>query len=246
METLKLGDVRVEVGKLIRPYLEKLINIHKENIISINLYGSATGSDFSSKTSDVNLLIVFKELKLQDLKKSLKIVSRGIKKKIAAPLFLTLKHIETSRDVFPIEFLDMKENHLCLYGDDVLGTIDINDEHLRLFCEEQIKGKLIRLRQGYLEIGLRKKGIEALMKESMYALIPVFRNLLRLKGITPPTDKETILNRLAAEFGLEIDTFIAILKDRRGDEKIAGKDVEVYFEKYFNQIQKLAQMVDKL
>lgn len=246
MEKLNWEKVREEVRKLLEPYLERLIDIHRDNIISVNLYGSATGSDFSSKTSDVNLLIVFKELKLPDLKKSLPIVSRGIKKKIAAPLFLTRKHIKTSRDVFPIEFLDMKENHLCLYGKDVLATIAISDKHLRLFCEEQIKGKLIRLRQGYLEIGLRKKGIEALMKESLYALIPAFRNLLRLKGITPPVDKENILVKLSAVFGLDADTFIAILKDKRDDEKIAGVDVEIYFEKYFNQIQKLARMVDKL
>lgn len=246
MKELKLGEIRVEVRKLIEPYLGKLIDIHKENIISINLYGSAVGGDFSPKTSDVNLLVVFQELKFPDLKKSLKLISRGIKKKIAAPLFLTREHIKTSRDVFPIEFLDMKENHLCLYGEDVLSTIVINDEHLRLFCEEQIKGQLIRLRQAYLEIGLRKKGIEALMKESMYSLVPVFRNLLRLKDITPPIDKEAILVKLSTEFGLAADTFIAILKDKRDDEKIAGEDVEVYFEKYFNQIQKLAASVDQL
>jgi len=246
MEKLKLDTVRVEVKRLIEPYLGKLLNIHKENILSINLYGSVSGRDFSPKTSDINLLVIFEKLKFSDLKNSLKLVSSGIPQKIAAPLFLTLEHIKTSQDVFPIEFLDMKENHLCLYGQDILSAIDINDKHLRLFCEEQIKGKLIRLRQAYLEIGLRKKGIESLMKESLYALIPVFRNLLRLKGITPPIEKEAILIKLSAQFNLDGGTFKAILKDKRDDEKIAGVDVEVYFEKYFAQIQQLARLVDRL
>jgi len=140
----------------------------------------------------------------------------------------------------------MKENHLCLYGKEMLNQMDIKRDHIRLFCEEQIKGKLIRIRQAYLEIGLRKKGIEALMKESMYSLIPVFRNLLRLKDITPPVEKEQILTGVSRQFGLDESVFVTILKDKRDDEKIGGQDVEVYFEKYLDQIQKLAIIVDKL
>lgn len=246
MEQLQLDNLRPEVRKVIEPFLRELIDIHKDNIISINLYGSATGRDFSIKTSDINLLVIFNQLQFEDLKKSLRLVSKGINKKISAPLFLTHEHMKTSQDVFPIEFLDMKENHLCLYGREILDHMDIKPDHIRIFCEEQIKGKLIRIRQAYLEIGLRKKGIEALMKESMYSLIPVFRNLLRLKGITPPVEKEQILTGISGQFGLDESVFVTILKDKRNDEKIGGQDVEVYFEKYLDQMQKLAIVVDGL
>jgi len=246
MEELKLSSVSEKVKKIIEPYLKNLVNVHKGNIVSINLYGSATGGDFLHKKSDINLMVILKHLGLSDLKKSLRFVSSGIKKKISAPLFLTLEHIQTSQDVFPIEFLEMKENYLCLYGEDILSGLNIKSDYIRLFCEEQIKGKLIRVRQAYLEIGLRKKGIEALMKESMYSLIPIFRNLLRLKGAVPPIGKENILTAVSDKFELEKGVFTAILKDKKNDEKIAGKDIEVYFEKYLNQIQKLAITVDRL
>jgi len=246
MEGIKVEKLRPEVRKKVVPYLKELLKIHGKNIISINLYGSATGKDFSPKTSDINLLVVFHQLPFEVLEKSLKLVSWGIDRKISCPLFLTLEHIRTSQDVFPIEFLEMKENHICLYGEDILANINIEGGNLRLFCEEQIKGKLIRLRQAYLEIGLKRKGIEALMKESMFSLIPVFRNLLRLKGIIPPVDKEDILVKVSSEFDLEKEVFLAILKDKRDDEKIAGKDIEVYFAKYLSQINKLAVKVDKL
>ncbi|MFH1856284.1 MAG: hypothetical protein ABH836_03515 [Candidatus Omnitrophota bacterium] len=246
MENLKLDKVNAEVKKHVTPYLEQLLNLHRNNLISINLYGSAVTNGFSLKTSDINLLIVCKKVELADLKKSLKLVSRGITKKIAAPLFLTLEHIKTSQDVFPMEFLEMKENHICLYGEDLLQNLEINKDHIRLFCEEQIKGKLIRLRQAYLEIGLKKKGIESLMKESMYSLIPVFRNLIRLKGINPPVDKQSVLVTIADEFKLDEDVFTAILKEKKNDEKIGGEDAEVYFGKYLDQIQILAIIVDSL
>ncbi|MFC1599159.1 hypothetical protein ACFL2W_00045 [Candidatus Omnitrophota bacterium] len=246
MAQLQLDSLSPEVRKKTESYLTQLIDIYKDSIISINLYGSATGKDFSLKTSDINLLVVVNELSFGQLKKGLKFISQGIAKKIAAPLFLTEEHIRTSQDVFPIEFLEMKENHICLYGKDVLNDVDIKRDYIRLFCEEQIKGKLIRIRQAYLEIGLRKKGVEALMKESMYSLIPVFRNLLRLKGLGPSVLKEEVLLAVSAEFGLDQEVFITILKDKRDDEKIGGQDVEVYFEKYLDQIRKLAIAVDTL
>ncbi len=246
MEPLKLDTVRQDVKGKIEPYLKKLLEIHGDNIISIVLYGSATGGDFSPKSSDVNLLAVFKELDFPQLNKSLKLISSGIQKKIAAPLFLSVTHIETSKDVFPIEFLEIQDNNIVLYGEDLYKDMQIEQRHIRLFCEQQLKGKLIRLRQAYMEVGLKKKGIEALMKESLYGLMPIFRALLRLRRLEPLVEKERILGQLADLFCLDREVFITILKDKKNDEKIAGQDVAVYFEKFIGEIKKLAIAVDQI
>ncbi len=247
MEKLKnLDRLAPQARKIIEPYLNELLKIHQDNIVSIFECGDARSLDYTPKLSRIKLFIIFNRLGFEDLQKSLKAVSRGINKNIAAPLFLTRKHIETSTDVFPIEFLEMQENHLLLYGVDLLSSLQINPAHIRLFCEEQIKGKLIRIRQAYLEIGLKKKGIEALLKESLTSLTPIFRNLLRLKGKIPPVDKQEIYNQLLAEFNLEKDVFLAILRDSKNDEKIDAQDVEVFFARYIAQIQKLALAVDQI
>ncbi|MFC1698625.1 hypothetical protein ACFL1I_01530 [Candidatus Omnitrophota bacterium] len=262
MNNLKnLDQLNPQASKLIEPYLNRLLEIHQDNIVSVFVCGSAAGADYAPKVSNINLFVVLEQLGLKDLQKSLKVVSRGIRNKINAPLFLTRKHIQTSTDVFPIEFLEMKEEHVLLYGEDLLTVLEINPANIRLFCEEQIKGKLIRIRQAYLEIGLKRKGIEALLKESLSSLTPVFRNLIRLsrgidppnsfkggvlKGQTPPIKKEDIYLQLAQEFELEQNVFLAILRDTKNDEKIDAQDVEVFFERYIAQIQKLAIAVDQL
>ncbi len=246
METLRLDPVRQDVRKRIEPYLRRLLDIHGDNILSVVLYGSATGVDFSPKNSDINFLIIFKELGFPQLNRSLKLISDGIQKKIAAPLFLSHTHIETSKDVFPVEFLEIKDNNKLLYGAELFKDMEIAERHIRLFCEQQIKGKLIRLRQAYMEIGLKKKGVEALMKESLYAIMPIFRALLRLKGVKPLVGKEGVLGQLTGAFGLESDVFVAILKDKKDDDRIAGRDAAVYFEKYIGEIKKLAIAVDQI
>ena len=70
--------------------------------------------------------------------------------------------------------------------------------------------------------------MEALIKESLDSLFPVFRGLLRLKGIVPPIKKEDIARSLSDAFGVDYDTFIAVLKDEKNDEKIAGEELESF------------------
>ena len=96
-----------------------------------------------------------------------------------------------------------------------------------------------------MEIGLKKKGLEALLKESLNSLIPIFRNLIRLKGKTPPIEKAEIIKQLCQEFKLDENVFLPIYKDTSNDEKIANQEVVVFIEKYLDQIKKLAVGVDQ-
>ncbi len=124
--------------------------------------------------------------------------------------------------------------------------IVIQGEHVRLFCEQQVKGKLIRIRQAYLEVGLKRRGVEALLKESLGSLFPVFRALVRLKGMPVPADKAEVLKMLQGAFDVDLSALAEIWNDKRNDERIAGKDVRDVFAKYIQQLEALAQAVDRL
>jgi predicted nucleotidyltransferase len=225
-------------------YAEKLIDLHRENLLSVVVYGSAASGNFVPKVSDINLAVILKTLGFNDLRKSLHLVRDGKKHRISAPLFLTPDYIRQSIDVFPVEFLDLKDQHILLYGQNVLSTIMVDDRYLKLFCEEQIKGKLLRVRQAYLEIGLNPNGKEALLKDSLHALIPIFRNLLRLSHKPVPSDKAELLKALGRAYAVDDSVLTAIYRDRTNDEKIAGHDVDRYVESYINILEKLAAQVD--
>jgi hypothetical protein len=244
-ELINLSTLNPNVSKIVEPYCKKMISLHGDNIICIAIYGSATGLDFVPKRSNLNLLVILKKIGLEDLDKSLKLVASGRKKRIIAPLFLTLRHIESSSDVFPIEFLELRENHVLLFGEDVISRIDINEENLRLQCEQQLKGKLIRLRQAYLESGLKPKEVKKLLADSLVNLTPVFRNMLRLKDIIPPVSKEEIIRRMGNEFGLEISVFLKVLSDKLGKVSIRSGEVREIFNKYLAEIQALSIKVDE-
>jgi predicted nucleotidyltransferase len=235
-----------DAARMAKPYMEDYLRLHGDSIISIFIYGSAASGDYVTGSSDINSAIVFKQIGMTELKQSLRMVNKGIRHRINTPLFLTKKHIMTSLDTFPIEFLEMKENHIVVYGEDVLAGINVDSANIRFVCEEQIKGKLIRIRQGYLEIGLRKKGIEALIKESFTSLFPAFRGLLRLKGVTPLKTKKENIKALGDVFGIDTTILFAILADQRNDGRISGQDLESALFKYVEQLEKLGDIADQL
>lgn len=238
----KLSD---HVRRVVLPYAQQMIKIYGQNLMSIIVYGSAITEDFVPKRSNINLLIILQQITLQDLKRGSKLVISGQIKKGIIPLFLTQLHIQTSSDVFPIEFLEMKENHLLLFGEDILKEIDISPVNIRLQCEEALKGKLIRLQQAYLELGTKLRRLEGLMIESLTSFMPIFRNILRLKQRDLPGGKQGIIEMVGTEFGVDKKPLLRILEAKKG-KRMAKTEIEPIFGDYLEQVRGLVVEVDQL
>jgi hypothetical protein len=242
-ELVNLEKLNSHVRKVVVPFCQAMVGLHANNLKSISLYGSAVGEDFIPKESNVNLLLVMERIDPPDLKKSLKLVSQGRRKGIV-PLLLTSQHMKSSTDTFPIEFLEMKENYIVLYGKDILKELEVNSRNVRLQCEQQLKGGLIRLYQVYLEIGMREKRIRSLLINSLTSFIPIFRSLLRLKGKVLPVKKRDIISDLEREFTINGDIFLKVLQMKEG-KKVEG-NLEKLFGDYLKEIEKLCIICDRM
>lgn len=243
MEFENIEKLPVSVRKLLQSYCAKTKELHGENLVSLIVYGSALGGDFIPGKSNVNLLIALNRIDPPDLKKSVRLVSSGQRKGII-PLMLTFQHIKTSTDVFPIEFSEMKENHLLIYGKDILTELSINPQNIRRQCEQQIKGGLIRLYQIYLETELKPKRMMTLLENSLVSLIPIFRNLLKLKQAPYSFGKEDVINKLGDKFNVDKEIFLKIWRIKQGKEK--PENIEELWGDYLEEIEKLGIIVDQL
>ena len=244
--TLNLEKIPEVVQDDVRAFMNDLLAIHGEEIVSIVIYGSAAGGQYVPRRSDVNSAVIFGDIDFSVLKKSLSVISSAGRKKIRAPLFLTQEYILSSLDVFPIEFLDMQQQHVLIYGEDVLSSLDVPRQYVRLFCEQEIKGKLIRIRQAYLEVGLKPKAVDALLKDSLNSLIPIFRNLLRLRNKSVTFDKTAVLEHACGEFQLNSKIFTAIYRHVAGGEKIPGAEMDLRFGEYLAELKKLSRGIEKI
>lgn len=241
MEKLNLPE---KIKKTLQDFMQRLKNIYGDDLISVILYGSVSSGEFIARHSNINLLVVLNDTSIPHLNKIRDIINK-IKFRILNTIFLTEDYIKTSCDVFPIEFLDMKENYLVLEGKDVLKDLAIETKNLRFQCEQELKVKLINLKKLYLTIGRDKIILQNLLFKSFTSMLHILRNVLRLKGQTVPYLKLDILKELGREFQIDINVWKKIWAGKNREVKLSYKDLEGLFIGFVKDLEKIADTLDR-
>jgi hypothetical protein len=241
-----INEFPQSIQPLITEFANKFLDMLPDNVLSILVYGSAAGVNYHSGVSNINFALIVKELDFSVLKQSISLVKWGHKRRIATPLFLTKGYILGALDVFPVEFSEIKEQHKVIFGEDIFKDLVIPDKDLRLLCEGQIKGKLLHLRQAYLDIGPNPVVLKKLLITALSDLVPVFRQLILLKGQKPHEHKEEMLKELAQIFSLDLNPFLAVLHDKSKKIMISSNQVEAHLQNFLNQLESLSRHLDSL
>lgn len=230
----------------LKDFVEALKNMYSDRLVSVILYGSAVGNDFVAGRSDINTLVILKKVDFDSLQKYQARQKKFEKLGIVAPLFLEPEYIQSSADSFPIEFLDIKNQNKVLYGEDFFSGLEIHLTHLRLQCEQELKGKLIRLRQHFLETGNSPEKLERLLSSSLASFLPVWRNMLRLKNKNQFHSTEDILNLVEKEFGFSSEVFKKVWKLKKKELKLKPRELQILYADYLERVRELALKVDKI
>jgi len=220
--------------------------IFGEELLSIILYGSGAGRHYIPGKSDLNFLVILTDRGMADLEKVMPIAAKWRKSNVATPLFMTKDYICTSLDAYPIEFLDMKLNHVAVYGEDVLAGLEINREYLRLQVERELRGKILLLRKRFLETEGKEKEARRLIGESLPAFLSAFKALLWLMGRDIPEARREIVAAAAAAVGVAAEVFIDCLAMREGKDNFSKAEVAAVFRKYLGEIDGLCRRIDKM
>jgi predicted nucleotidyltransferase len=217
-----------------------------QDLVAIVLYGSAARGTYVPKKSDINILVVLTVPGIAAISKCFALMKKWQASAVAIPLVLTEEYIRTSVDSFPIEFLNLKNNYRVVYGLDVLASVTIPQDMLRLQCEAQIKGKLLHLRGEFLATLGDANKIKNLLTASVPAFVGVFNGLLMLKGVTPPQDKHKVFHLTAETYGLDRALLERVSMLVGNQEKMNDEEIVQLGEHYIAEIRKLAFTVDQI
>jgi predicted nucleotidyltransferase len=222
-------------------------NLFGDDLVSIILYGSATGQEYRPGKSDINFMIVLSEEGIENLDLAFSSVKKWLKRNVAVPLFLTESYVETSLDAFPIEYLNIQRNYIRVFGKDILKDLEFNPDFLRLQCEREIKGKLILLREKFLQTGGRGKALIEVIENSLPAFIAIFKALVYLiKGKDLPQEKTRIIRSIAEELDIDAGVFEKLLDIKEEKVKLDESEITNLFKDYLRQVRKLSKLVDAL
>ena len=220
--------------------------VFKDDLKSIILYGSGARGEYVPKKSDLNFLIVLTEAAMNRLREAFPLIRKWRKRRVNIPLFLTEEYIASSLDSFPMEFLNFRESHVLVFGKDVLKELPFDKKHIRLQCERELKGKLLLLREAYLDSEGRPKGLGQVSSASLTAFLSLFRALLFLKDREIPRHNDALISSAAKEMGFDETPFRDIAKIREGKIKIRREEMEGIVERYLQAIREIWKRVDQL
>ncbi len=226
-------------------FSRKLEEIYDGNLESVILYGSAVGGDFSKKFSDFNLIVVLKDCAPGELAKSRKLVQKWMRKGNPAPLFFDPRHVETSRDVFPLEFIDIRDRHELLHGADPFARITVDQKNLRHQCESELKGKILHLRSFFSANGHRPRRMAKLMISLFPTFATVFRGVLILLGQEVPGARRDVVEKLSQYIDFNPNVFLDIINVRDGNTAAPRHAAAIEaFEDYLTALETITNFVD--
>jgi predicted nucleotidyltransferase len=224
---------------------DKLRSALGDKLVAVALYGSAAGSDWVAGKSDINIVAVVDSLGYEDLRAVRQHVAAWRKKRVATPLLLDRRFLRSAVDVFPMELYDIREGHRLLFGEDVFSTLSINDEHLRYQCENEARGKLLRLRELYLEIGADRRRLRTLMLDSLTTFLTIMRHLTRRDALLPPRPYADVVRTFRSLFHRDLPVTERLLEMKQSKAAWTG-DEEETFRGYLSEIEQFVATIDEL
>jgi len=216
------------------------------NLQAVILYGSAAAGDYVPGHSDVNLLCVLRESSFAAIQALAPAVEWWAKQKHHPPLLLTTEELRRGADVFSIEFLDMRQSHRLLWGDDVLKALEIPMQGHRAQVEYELREKTILLRQRLLMTGGNAAAMWELLLRSLPAFATLFRHALIATGEPAAASKREAVERLAAKIGFDATVFLRLLDIRGGKADRKTEDVKALFASYLREVEQVTAAVDKM
>jgi hypothetical protein len=239
-------NLKTDIADRYKPFLEVLLEDHQNKMHSAYIVGSALTRDYDPQKSDINSVIVLHEMDLKFLEMLAPLGKKYGKQGIAAPLIMTPAYIDKSRDVFPIEFLDIKLLHHTVFGQDIFSDLAIARTDLRQQCERELKVKLIGLRQGYISAAGDQKKLAAGFADSFTGYMPLFKAIMNLLGAEIPQNNREILAALTAVAGIRTDAFNEVLALKNRQTKPTIEKLNIVFKDYYETIEQLGEMIDAL
>lgn len=238
--------VKTSVQEALKGLLKDLHATHGENLASVVLYGSAALGDDIELRSDYNLLITLHRITPEALREAQAPMREWQRLGHPLPVYFTTEELSDAADVFPIEFHQMANARVVLYGPDPFASLSFSDANLRHQTEYELRSKLIQLRRMYIPASVSTEKLCDLMSDSLSSFAALFRAVLILYGEDAPVAKPDCVRATVRRFGLNGEPFERIFEFRASDYLPPNeKEANEIFAAYMEQLQQVVEVVDE-
>jgi predicted nucleotidyltransferase len=170
---------------------------------TIAAFGSSTSGEYHPSCSDLNVLVVVDQINFAALADLTPVLKDWRRREQTEPVLLSKAELPIYVQALPIEFLDIKDHHRILFGENPFPELQVSTENLRAQCLQELSLKLLKLRLALAATMKNKKAMRALLAQSSSSFLSLFRAALRLDGEIPAATKLKAGQRLAEKLGFD-------------------------------------------
>jgi hypothetical protein len=222
-----------EVGKLFGTLLEGLL-----------LYGSVVRGEFLAGRSNLNFLLLLAAHDRARLSGYAKAHKKWAREQVIVPLMLTEAELTSSVALFPLEYLEIQEQHRLLAGRDPFIGLHVDTSGLEVQIRQNLRANLLRLRQRFVEGGGAVEAITILLPLSLTAVLPCIRGLQRLAQRKTSGTAEQLLMEWQETVEMDCSGFVDVLHLKRGLISPGPVEVPRLFDRYVAQLEALIQWLE--
>jgi len=150
--------------------------------------------------------------------------------------------LRQSADVFAIEFMDMKQRHRLLHGDDPLAGIEVPREMHRAQVERELRTAVVKLRQAYL-MAKTDEAVSRLMTSSVSSFATLFRHSLIVFGQQAPMEKRAAVEAIGSALNTDVAAVLQVFDIR--EKRAPAKDCGAMFAAYLAAVTRVTDEVDR-
>ena len=235
-----------DIQKLLQAYAKEAKGVFGEQLEGLLLYGSAVRGEFLPGRSNLNILLLVSSYDSAVLKQYSVLHRRWSKEQIVVPLFLTEEELHMLAAVFPLEFLEVQEQHRVLGGRDPFIGFHVKTDRLREAVVQGLASHVLRLRQRYVEGGGDDEATTILLPLSITSIVPLLRGVQRLLGRPLLSHSDAVISDVAEQLKLDLQGLLDAWLLKRGQISPGSHEVPRLFDRYLQAATLLARTVAQL
>lgn len=213
----------LSVTKALTRLRDELRTIAGNNLVGLILYGGLARKRYQPGRSDVNLVVLLREVTTAGLLAIAPPLRTAWRAAAIEPFILTSAEVERSASAFPTKFIDIKEHHVVLFGEDPFARLEVPREHIRLRIEQELRNLGLRLRRRFMAISQSPADLTVALAGVARPLALELSALLRFAGKEVPHEDRTaaILDLAAETFKLDRDALAQLAQFRQDRKPVA-------------------------
>jgi len=207
------------------------------------LFGSVARGEWIEGVSDINVLVLVREMNARLLADASPACVRSAKSGVV-PLIMAGDEWARAHDVFGIELSDIRDAHVALLGGDPTGDVDVAPPMLRLQAEREIRSKMLHLHGALMLEAGDPARIGQLLRLSLPSFLTYLRTALRLEGRPVPSSSESVIDAACALIEVPPRPFQTVLAARASTGWLVPID-DPLIDEYNTAAERLAAFIDE-